>query len=149
MVAYNEIEPTEKHLKRQSISSITKNNPDAIRVSKEIHVYTEEDILKTVEQKIKDLYSEFRDAVINFGTDVSIRATKDYIAFKRKINFMGIHFTKYSLRIDFHAKASELPDPRRIAKPVSKGDWSLVSLTQLSDISYVLSLVKLAYEKSY
>ena len=60
-------EPTEKHQKRQSISSITKNNPDAIRVSREIHVYTEEDILKTVEQKIKDLYSEFRDGVLNLG----------------------------------------------------------------------------------
>jgi predicted transport protein len=149
LVAYNEIEPTEKHLKRQSISSITKNNPDAIRVSREIRVYTEEDILKTVEQKIKDLYSEFRDTVLNFGTDVSLRATKDYIAFKRKRNFMGIHFTKSSLRIDFHAKVSELPDPRRITKPVSKGDRSAVSLTQLSDIPYVLSLVKLAYEKSY
>lgn len=116
-------------------------------MSREIRVYTEEDILKTLEQKIKDLYSEVRDTVLNFGTDVSLRGTKDYIAFKRKRNFMGIHFTKSSLRIDFHAKVSELPDPRRIAKPVSTGDWSTVSLTQLSDIPYVLSLVKLAYEK--
>ena len=61
---------------------------------------------------------------------------------------MGIHFTKSGLRIDFHPKVSELPDPKRIAKPVSKGDWSVVSLTHPEDISYVLSLVKLAYERS-
>jgi predicted transport protein len=60
---------------------------------------------------------------------------------------MGIHFTKSGLRIDFHAKASELPDHRGIAKPSSKGDWSVLTLTQPADIPYVLSLVKLAYEK--
>ena len=148
-MAYNEIEPTERHPKRQSISSITKNNPDAIRVSKEIRIYAEEDILKTVEQKIKDLYSEFRDVVLNLGSDVTIKATKNYITLRRKISFMGIHFTKFGLRIDFHARLSELHDPKHIAKPVSNGDWSVLTLSQPADIPYVLSLVKLAYDKSY
>jgi predicted transport protein len=61
---------------------------------------------------------------------------------------LGIHFTKSRLHIDFHAKVSELPDPKGIAKPVSNGDWSVVSLTHPKDIPYVLSLVKLAYERS-
>jgi hypothetical protein len=85
LVAYNEIEPTEKHLKRQSISSITKNNPDAMRVAKEIHVYTEEDLLKTVEQRIKDFYFEVKDAVLNLGNDVSIRATKTTLLLRERL----------------------------------------------------------------
>jgi predicted transport protein len=147
LVAYNEIEPTEKHLKRQSISSITKTNPDAKRVAKEIRVYSEEDLVKIVEQRIRDLYFEVKDAVLNLGNDVSMRVTKNYIAFKRKVAFMGVHSTKSGLRIDFHAKSSELPDSKGIAKPVSKGDWSVLSLTKSVDIPYVLSLAKIAYEK--
>ena len=81
------------------------------------------------------------------GSDVTIRATKNYIILRRKVSFMGIHFTKSGLRIDFHAKVSELPDPKRIAEPVSKGDWSVVSLHPAC-IPYVLSLVKLAYKRS-
>ena len=124
LIAYNEIESAEKHLKRQSISAITKNNPDAIRVAKEIRVFREEDILSRIESKIKNLYSEFRDAVLNLGPDVTIRVTKNYITLRRKTSFVGIHFTKTGLRIDFHAKVSELHDPKRIAKPVSNGEWS-------------------------
>jgi predicted transport protein len=93
------------------------------------------------------LYFEVKDAVLNLGNDVSIRATKNYIAFKRKVAFMCVHFTKSGLRIDFHAKASELPDPKGIAKPVSKRDWSVLSLTNPADVPYVLLLVKLAYDK--
>jgi Domain of unknown function (DUF5655) len=93
-VAYNEIEPTEMHLKRKSILSITKNNPDAISVAKEIRVYTEEDVLNNVQQKIKNLYSEFRDVVLNLGSQITVRATKNYITLRRKVSFMGIHFTK-------------------------------------------------------
>ncbi|MGC2428819.1 MAG: hypothetical protein WA421_17430 [Nitrososphaeraceae archaeon] len=43
--------------------------PPLPKVSKEIHVYTEEDLLKSAEKNIKDLYSELRNVILNLGSE--------------------------------------------------------------------------------
>jgi predicted transport protein len=48
----------------------------------------------------------------------------------------------------FRVKISELKDPKRIAKGVSHDNWSIITINEPSEIPYVLSLVKQAYERS-
>ena len=48
----------------------------ARRVSREIHVYTEEDLLEIAEDKVKELYQELKSAIINLGTDIEVDLPK-------------------------------------------------------------------------
>jgi predicted transport protein len=118
------------------------------RVSEEIRVYTEDDIIKSCDDKIKDLYSEVKFAVLGLGPDVTIHLTKTYIAFHRKQAFTGFHPSKTKLGLDFRVKISELEDPKRIARGVRHGNWSTITITESREISYALSLIWQAYERS-
>lgn len=84
--------------------------------SEEIRVYTEDDIIKICDDKIRDLYSELKSAILGLGTDVTIHPTKIYIAFHRKQAFTGFHPSKSKLRVDFGVKISELNDPQKKCK---------------------------------
>jgi predicted transport protein len=120
----------------------------AKRVSKEIRVYTEDDILKLCNDKVKSLYSDLKSAVLSLGPDITVHPTKTYIAFHRKQAFIGFHPSKSRFRIDFRVKISELKDPRRIAKEVSHDNWSIIIINEPSEIPYALSLIRQAYERS-
>ena len=53
-LTFNEIKPSTTT--KESIATITRNSAMARRVSREIHVYTEEDLLEIAEDKVKELY---------------------------------------------------------------------------------------------
>jgi len=137
-LTFNEIKPSATT--KESIATISRNSSVAKRVSKEIRVYTEDDLLKSCNDKVKGLYSDLKSAVLGLGTDVTVHPTKTYIAFHHKQAFTGFHPSKSGFRVDFRAKISELKDPKRIAKGVSHDNWSIITINEPSEIPYALSL---------
>ena len=110
----------------------------AKRLSNEIRVYTEDDLLKLCNDKIKSLYSDLKSAVLSLGKDITIHPTKTHIAFHRKQRSQdSIHLNLGSGLIS--ESRSELKDPKRIAKGLSH---------EPSEIPYALSLLKQAYHRS-
>jgi hypothetical protein len=57
-------------------STIAKRNPAAKKITEEIKIYNEEDLLEIAEDKVKELYQELKAAVTNLGTDVGVRLPK-------------------------------------------------------------------------
>jgi predicted transport protein len=145
-LTFSEVKPST--VTKESIATITRNSTMVKRVSNEIRVYTEDDIIRTCDDKIRDLYSELKSVVLGLGTDITIHPTKIYIAFHRKQAFTGLHPSKSKLRLDFSINISELNDPKKIARGVRHGNWSAVTIMESSEIPYALSLIKQAYERS-
>ena len=81
IVTFNEVQSP---FNKESIATITKSNPVARRVSEEIKVYTEDDHLSKVDDNMKELYMDFKSAILSLGKDIELRPKKFYIAFRRK-----------------------------------------------------------------
>jgi predicted transport protein len=80
-------------------------------------------------------------------TDITIHPTKIYIAFHRKQAFTGFHPSKSKLRLDIRVNISELIDPKKM-RGGRHGNWSVIVITESSEIPYALSLIKQAYERT-
>jgi predicted transport protein len=150
LLVFNEIKPSDR---RESIISVAKGNPLAKRVSEEIKVYTEGDHLKPVDDKIKELYSELKTNILNFGKDIEVRPKKQYVAFRRKQAFVSFMFRKSKIKIYLNVEIDQLNDPLKQARDVSdEGHYSSGKTEMIvgdrSDLPYTLSLIKQAYEKS-
>ena len=74
--------------------AIVKNNAIAKKVTEEIKVYTEEDHLKSVDDSVKEMYSELKSAILNLGKDIEVRPKKQYVAFRRKQAFVSFVFLR-------------------------------------------------------
>jgi predicted transport protein len=138
---------------KEPLTAITKRSPVAKRVTEEIKVYSEEDLLEIAEDKVKELYQELKSAIFNLGTDVEVRPTKKYIAFRRNKGFAGIVVLRLKLKIYLNINISQLQDHIKNARDVkdighyAHGDTELV-ITERSEIPYALSLIKQAYERN-
>jgi hypothetical protein len=69
---------------KEPITAIAKNNAVVRKVTEEIKVYSEEDHLKSVDDKVKEMYSELKAAILTLGNDIEMRTKKKYVAFRRK-----------------------------------------------------------------
>ena len=150
MVTFNEVQSPAK---KESITTITKSNPVARRVSEEIKVYTEDDHLNTVDDNIKELYMDLKSNILSLGKDIEIRPKKFYIAFRRKQGFVGLVFLKSKIKAYLNIDFPEIQDPLKKARDVREvGHYSHgnteVTITEPGDIPYVSTLIKQAYEKS-
>jgi predicted transport protein len=138
---------------KEPLTAIAKRNPAAKKITEEIKVYNEEDLLKIAEDKVKELYQELKVAVTNLGTDVEVRPTKMYIAFRRKKGFAGVVVLSSKLKVYLSIDISQLQDPLKKARDVKKighyssGDTEIV-LSKRDEIPYTLSLIKQAYERN-
>jgi predicted transport protein len=138
---------------KEPITTIAKDSDVVKKVTEEIKVYTEEDHLAAVDDKIKELYSELKSAILSLGKDIEVRPKKKYVSFRRKQAFVGIIFLRSKLKAYLNMELSELKDPMKKARDVkdighySHGNTEVV-ITEGSEIPYVLSLIKQAYEIS-
>jgi predicted transport protein len=152
LVVFNEIKPFEA---TESISTIAKTskNPEVQRISEEIRVYTEEDLLKTCNNEIKDLYHELKNQILSLGNDIEVRPTKKYVGFRRTQQFLGIVFLKERLKLYLNVDPSQLKylsDKVRDVSNVghySHGDSEIV-VSNPGDLSPALALTKQVYDKS-
>jgi predicted transport protein len=119
------------------------------KVTEGIRVYTEEDHLTSVDGKFKKLYSELKTAILSLGKDIEIRPKKHYIAFRRKRAFILLLFLKSKLKTYLNIEIDQIYDPLKKASDVRDlGQFhkTEIIIADRSELPYVLSLIKQAYE---
>jgi predicted transport protein len=137
----------------ESIKTISKKSETFEKVSKEIKVYTEEDLLLGIPDETKELYEKFKASVLSISSDIKIKPTKYYMTFISKSDFTDVEFHKKELKIFFNLKKGELNDPKGLARDVShighwgNGDYEL-KISDDENIDYIISLVKQSYKKN-
>ena len=151
LILFNEIQsPFER---RESISTISKGSSETKRITEEIKVYDENELLRIAEDKTKDLYHELKYAILKLGKDIEVRPTKMYIAFRHNIGFAGVVILKSKLKIYINIDISLLNDPMKKARDVkdighySHGDTEII-IQEIDEIPYALELIKQAYQKN-
>ncbi|MFL9483673.1 DUF5655 domain-containing protein [Chitinophagaceae bacterium LWZ2-11] len=126
------------------------DNSEISKVTKEIKVYSEEDHLHDKDDYIKELYDNFKNAILNLGTDLDTKPKKLEVGFtsKGKI-FTDICILKNSLKLWVNLKKGKLDDPKNISRDVSSighwgnGDYEII-VTDTSNLEYIMSLIKQA-----
>lgn len=150
LLVFNEVKsPSTK----EPITAIAKNNVAARKVAEEIKVYTEDDHLQYVDDSAREMYSELKSAILILGKDIEVRPKKQYVAFRRKQAFVSIVFLKSKLKAYLNIEIKQINDPINKARDVkdighySSGKTEII-INNREEISYALTLIKQAYEKS-
>lgn len=135
---------------KEQITSIAKKNAVVRKITEEIKVYAEDDHLNSVNDNIKEIYSELKSAILNLGKDVETRPTKSYIAFRRKHNFVSFVFLSSNLKSYINIGIGQINDPLKKAKDYSKFSGKIVevSINDRNEIPYAITLIKQSYEKN-
>lgn len=125
------------------------DNVDLKKIVNEIKVYTEEDHLQGKNEEVKELYEDFKNAILTLIPDADVEAKKLYIAFKKEKNVADIVVLKNGIKIFINKKKGELSDPKNIMRDISSvghwgnGDYEVV-VRDTKDLEYIMSLVKQA-----
>ncbi|MEY8713852.1 DUF5655 domain-containing protein [Francisella philomiragia] len=148
-ISYEQIRKTDS---QESIKTISKKDNAIDSVSKEIKVYSEEDLVSKASDEIKELYMQLKVAVLNFG-DIDIKPNKHYIAFVGVKNIIDVQVQKKALKIWINLPIGSLDDPKKIARDMSNighlgnGDYE-IQIGFDNDFEYVLSLIKQSVRKN-
>lgn len=143
------INPLQKSKSAPSIKQIESGGSTQIdKISKEIKQYDEDYHLANKPDDVKELYTVFRDAILNLAPDITTKVTKVYIAFKLgKSNIVDIHIQQKGLKIWLNATHGTLQEFKQISKNVSNtghlgnGDYEF-SISDTENLEYMLSLIK-------
>lgn len=147
------VTPIKKTNSATSIKPVMQQNVNLKKVSEEIKVYTEEDHTTLASDEIAELYSKFRDSIINLVDGIEIKPQKFYVAFKKDTNIADIEVLKKSLKIFLNIKFGDLDDPKNLARNVSdighrgNGDYQ-IQVDSDNDLEYIMSLIKQVAQKS-
>ncbi len=120
------------------------------KVSKEIVVYKEDDLINKATDEIKECYYELRNRITELG-DIKVEAKKLYIAFKEKTNICDVVISKNQIKIFINLKDGQLNDKLKIARSVKdvghwgNGDYE-VTMKDTDILDYIVSLIKQSYE---
>ncbi|MFV5443506.1 DUF5655 domain-containing protein [Acinetobacter oleivorans] len=143
------INPMQKTKSAPSIKQVqTESFKEITTISKEIKQYDEDYHLADKSDDIKELYEQFRDAILNLAPDLEINAKKLYISFKRhKKNYVYIEVYKKLLRLTLNTKIGQLDDSKKLFRDMSNiGHWGVgdyqVDVSDTENLEYILSLIK-------
>ena len=130
-----------------SIKPLTQQNQALKKVIEEIKVYTEDDLLVYGSEETVELYSKFKDAILNLADGIEVKPLKLYIAFKKDTNIVCMNIQKKQIRMWIGAKYGTLDDAKGIAKNVENiGHWGTgdyeVAVNSDKDLEYIMSLIK-------
>lgn len=145
------INPIKKSQSAPSFKQVqsTKQDSEISKVVKEIKVYTEEEHLEGKPEETKELYENYKAAILNLSTEIEIVPLKQYIAFKKGRNIVDIEIQNKRLKFWINIKKAQLDDPKNITTDVSNtghwgnGDYQLI-VSDTKDLEYIMSLVKQA-----
>lgn len=147
IVVINPIKKSQSAPSFKQVQSSTEKTTSISKIVTEIKVYTEDDHLTDKSEEIKELYEDYKSAVLDLSSDIEIEYKKLYIAFKKGRNIIDIHIQQKGLKMWINLKKGELEDSKKLARDISsKGHWGngdyelLVSDTK--DLEYIMSLVK-------
>lgn len=113
--------------------------------------FTIEDHPHLLPQARRTLFEKFSTEVQALDPGITRQFLKHYIAFKAETNFVDVVPQKARLRLSLNIPFEALHDERKLAWDVSeKGHWgngpTEVGLDADSDLSYVIGLVRQAFE---
>lgn len=137
---------------QESVKTISRQDGEIEKVSKEIKVYTEEEHLEKGSDEIKELYKTLKSAILNLD-EFEVKPKKKYIAFVSGSNVVDIHIQKNALKLWLNLKQGELDDPKEIARDVSSvghwgnGDYEIVMRSD-EEMEDILSLIKQSLKKN-
>jgi hypothetical protein len=114
IILFNQIKTPDKS---ESITKVTRSHL-VDRVSKEVHVYTEDFHLKNTSDIIRSLYYELKERILSLGTNISIIPKAKYIAFKRNTNFVDVVVRKSDLTLFLNMSKGTLNDPKNLTRDV-------------------------------
>lgn len=135
-----------------NIKSVTTEKSEEFESLKEIQVYEESDHLNDKSDEIKELYEEFKQAILNLDNNIEITARKLYIAFKKEKNVVCLRVQKKALKMWINLPYHELDDPKRLAKDVTNtghwgnGDCKIIA-QDTQHLEYIMSLIKQSLNK--
>ena len=142
------INPIKKSQSAPSIKQVqSKEESNISKVTKEIKVYTEEDHLNGKSDEIKELYENYKNAILNLASDIEIIPKKLYIAFKKEKHIVYIHLQTKNLKLWLPLRKGNLDDSKHLAKDVSNiGHWGHgdyeINVSDTKNIEYIMSLIK-------
>ncbi|WP_159991324.1 endonuclease NucS domain-containing protein [Pelistega ratti] len=144
------VNPLKKSKAAPSIKQIKTVPSSALEQLKiEIKVYSEEDHLADKSEEVKELYEDFKQAILRLDSDIEVTAKKVYIAFKKNKNIVDFAIQQRSIKIWINMSKGQLDDPKGLAKDVSQighhgnGDYQLI-VKDTHYLEYIMSLIKQA-----
>ena len=137
---------------QESVKTISRKNEAVKQVNQEIKVYTEQEHLERSSDEIKELYEQFKNAILNID-QFEIKPKKKYVAFVAGSNIIDIHPQKNSLKCWINLKRGELDDPKNLTRDVSSvGHWGNgdyeIQVSDDENLEYILSLIKQSWRKN-
>jgi predicted transport protein len=143
-IVVNEVK---KSRSAESIKPITQQNKELKRITDEIVVYTEDDLLMAGSDETRELYYKFKDGILNLADDIQVIANKQYIAFRKNRNIVCMNIQKKQIRMWIGAKWGAIDDAKTLAIDVrNTGHWGTgdyeVNVNTDKDLEYIMSLVK-------
>ncbi len=114
--------------------------------------YTINDHPHLLTPSVRALFEAFSQEVLALDPCVSQEFLKLYVAFKAETNFVDVVPQAKGLRLSLNMPFADVRDPKNMCKDVSNiGRWGNgdveVKLTTLSDLPYVMGLVRQALER--
>lgn len=131
---------------QESVKTISRQDNNIEKVTKEIKVYTEQEHLEKATEETKELYERVKNAILNLD-NIEVKPKKFYIAFVAGTNIVDIQIQKNGLKLWLNLKKGQLDDPKGISRDVSSvghhgnGDYEIQIKTD-EDIEYIMSLIK-------
>jgi len=137
-----------------SVKPIIERNSKMKAVSDEIYTPTEEDHLNNKPENTKQLYEDYKQAILNLYDGIEVKPKKQEIGFfhNGKV-FCDICIQKSSIKLWINLKKGLLNDPKKIMRDISSiGHWGNgdyeVQVQTTENLEYIMSLIKQAIEKT-
>ena len=119
-------------------------------INKEIIVYTEEDHLNKIPERLREIYYELKDRVLKLD-DIDVDVKKHYIAFKGMRNIIDVECQQKKLIVFINMKHGTLKDTLNIAYDLfnvghhGNGDYC-VELSNIDQLDTLMPLIKQSLE---
>ena len=119
--------------------------------SKAYTEFTIEDHLKGKSDKIKELFKDLREKILQIDEKIEERVLKLYVAYRLEKNFTEVEIQVRNLKIYLDISKGEVNDPENKLVDLSGiGHWGtgslMVRIEKSEDVEYVLDIIKQSYE---
>lgn len=142
-----------KHTSSTSIKDVLSDNETKHIVDKEIKVYTEQDHLQRIPESVRELYTMFRDRILELG-DIDVEPVKLYVAFKGNHNICDVEIQQKQLKVMINLPYSDSVNNLGIkVRDISNiGHWGNgdceVLIKTPDDIDSAMPIIRKSFEKN-
>ena len=137
---------------KKSKPTVTSTTEEA---NEEIAAYTTDDHLRDKPVELKKLFDAFREKVfaLNADGDILEKASKIYISYKHGKNFCEVAFLANSMKIWLDIPFSDIDDPNKLCRDVSKvghhgTGHTETKLSSISEVENIMYLVEQSYRQT-